>query len=319
MIDILIPTFNRCDSLKHNLLVLDELLRNENLNEQFQVLVSNNCSTDDTKNMLNDIGSSLCFRLVVHTQTKNIGLEPNAVFLLANSISDYVMYLGDDDYLPPGYLSYAYSLIQKDHDFGVLIPGFTTVDGDGNRRVSRKPLSIDITRPAGFGSVLKLSTYGHQLSGLVLRRKGLLDAYVENPELRNIYPFIFFVAKNNFEFNSVYAPRFQVLVSVSNSKNWRYDEMGLLCEVLKNYNILFQDSVIKQIVSSCVFIFRQGWRLRISLRPSSYGLTLRALQAFLKSNVPSTQLKIAVVAGLPILYFKQLFDTIKGRLIQSSS
>jgi abequosyltransferase len=314
MIDILIPTFNRCTSLKKNLLVLNELLKNENLNEQFQVLVSNNCSSDNTESMLNDIGSHLCFRLIVYTQTKNIGLEPNAVFLLANSTSDYVIYLGDDDYLPEGYLTRIYQLVKEDPNLGVVIPGFTTVDVDGNTRIGRKKLETDVVCGRGFLSVLKFSTYGHQLSGLALRRHELLKTYVENPELRNIYPFIYFVAKNNFEFKTVYAPRFQVLVSVSNTKDWLYDEMGLLCEVLKNYNILFKDSLAKQIVSSCVFVFRQSWRLRISMRPSSYGLTLKALRAFLESKVPSTLLKITVVAGLPILYLKQLVDSITRRL-----
>lgn len=308
MIDILIPTFNRSESLAKNLTLLNDLLIKERLIDCFRILVSNNCSTDETDKMLEEFSLNLICKLVVYNQSTNIGLERNSIFLLQKSESKFVIYLGDDDYLPEGYLTELYFHVNTEPALGVVIPGFTSVDADGNKRVCRKILKGNLKLNAGFLSVLRLSSYGHQLSGLLLRRDGLLESYTSNELFRNIYPFIFFVARNNEKFVSIFASRFQVLVSISNSKDWRYDEIGLLGEIIKNYKILYPSSVLKQTLASFCLIARQRWRLRISVRPTLYLPALKAIKHFTINPVPPILLKILIVLFLPVLYLVELFS-----------
>lgn len=313
-IDILIPTFNRAPFLAKNLELLQEQIQNSNLEKRYRILVSNNCSTDETSEAIKKFESTAQVELVVYEQKENIGLERNAVFLLQNATADFVLYLGDDDYLPEGYLTSLIKRVDSDEHLGVVIPGFTTVDVDGNKRIARKILKNDIEAKPGFSSVLRLSAYGHQLSGLLLRRDGLFERYTADDGFRNIYPFIYFVAYNNQYFSSIYSSRYQVLVSISNSKDWRYDEIGLLGEIIKNYKILYPTNTIKQTLAALTFIVKQRWRLRVSIRPSSYSKTLNAVKHFLHSPIPSAQLKLGLIIAIPVLYLVELMAVVKRRI-----
>lgn len=313
-IDILIPTYNRAPFLANNLDLLQQQIITSNLDKRYQILVSNNCSTDETSAVIENFKIKSRVDIKIFEQTENIGLERNAIFLLKSSTANFVLYLGDDDYLPDGYLENLIEKVDRDEQLGVVIPGITTVDADGNRSVFREVSSKDIEMRPSFIAVIQLSSYGHQLSGLLLRREGLYERYTANENLRNIYPFIYFVAYNNQYFSSCYTPRHQVLVSISNSKDWRYDEIGLLGEIIKNYQILYSSSQIKQTASALVFIVKQRWRLRINLWPSSYSKSINALKHFVGSPVPSSLLKFCVIFSIPFLYFAEFYAFVKRRL-----
>jgi len=73
MIDILIPTYNRCTDLVKNLTVLSERVEKEKLHGNFRVLVSDNHSTDGTLRALDDKCQEVPFDLIVYSQKKMSG------------------------------------------------------------------------------------------------------------------------------------------------------------------------------------------------------------------------------------------------------
>lgn len=298
MIDILIPTFNREPFLIKNIIILNEQAKSCSINKNFRILVSNNCSTDNTKNALSQIKEKIEIELIIFEQEKNIGLEKNAIFLLEKSNAPFILYLGDDDYLPIGYLSYIVEQISLDKNLSVIIPGFSNLYSDGSITPSRSA-NFEIKKfTPSLNSAMQLSNFGHQLSGLVLKRDGLLDKYIENEKLRNIYPFIFFVAFNNLRNNSYYVPKYQVLVSQGNSKDWRYDESGLLTEILKNYKIAFPNSPIKRLLLGLAFTKQQSWRLQIGIRPNNIKKSILAYFHLCKTD----SVDLAYKSTLPFLY-----------------
>jgi len=264
MIDILIPTFNRAPFLKKNLNILIKQIQDSQLADKISISISDNCSEDETINKVKkiiDIHPNIQINL--YKQKKNIGLEKNAIFLLEKSTAKYIMYLGDDDYLPEGYLKYLINKIHNTENIACIIPGFSALYADGTvKPIRNADFDEKIYKPS-FNTVIQISQYGHQLSGILLKREGLFENYIANEQLRNIYPFIFFVSYNCLQGISVYAPKYQILVSQNNSKDWSYDDSGLLTEIFKNYKILYPDSYLKRNIMNFVFMNQQSWRLRI--------------------------------------------------------
>lgn len=263
MIDILIPSYNRCFDITKNIDLLSERIKEERLQGKFRVLVSDNNSSDGTLNALKAKIDSTPFELLLGSQYENVGLEKNAIALLERATADFIMYIGDDDFLPKGYLRYVVDQVEKDPEIAAVIPGITALHSDGTMTPARDAEFELRKYQKGFSTVLKVSLFGHQLSGILLRREGLNDNYTRQPELRNIYPFVYFLGFNNLRGTTYYAPKFKVLVSVSNSKDWGYDAAGLLTEFLRNYRILFPCSPLKRSLCSLALMHQQSWRLQI--------------------------------------------------------
>lgn len=263
MIDILIPTFNRAPFLKKNLNLLIEQIHDSQLDDKISILISDNFSEDETISIVTNIIENTNINIKLYRQTENIGLEKNAIFLLKKSSNDFIMYLGDDDYLPKGYLTYIFDKINNIDNLSCIIPGISGLYSNEIVRPSRNADFDEKRYEPSFKTVKQISFYGHQLSGVLLKRKGLYENYTADEKLRNIYLFIFFVAYNNLQGISIYAPKYQILVSQSNSKDWNYDNSGLLTEIFKNYKILFQNNSLKRNIMNFYIMNQQSWRLRI--------------------------------------------------------
>ena len=143
--------------------------------------------------------------------------------------------VGDDDYLPEGYLAFCLDTLAGRAGLGCIIPGLGTLYKDGTFTPARlEEFQVRFYEP-GFETMRQLGHFGHQMSGLVLRREGLLERYLAMPALRNIYLFVFFVLQRCLDSGVCYCPFLKVKVNVENPKYWSYDELGLLNEVFKSY------------------------------------------------------------------------------------
>lgn len=269
-IPILIPTFNRAKDLAENLRQLVAQLAEHGLTHRFELWISDNASTDDTQATVahfaaHDKPAELV--LNYHRQPENIGLEPNLFDILrraSDAGAEYVLYLGDDDYLPPGYLPFVLETLERYPTLGVLFPGMMTVDGNGREHLARRENFTERYCPPGFDAVLALSHLGHQLSGVVLRVEGLVQAYLRKPEARNMYLIISYAADRLLEFGGLYVPGRIVRVSVGNAKAWSYDKAGYLPEVAKAYMIVDDRLRGDQLTTLMVyFTGRQTWRFGI--------------------------------------------------------
>lgn len=236
-LDILIPTYNRCDFLKKNLNVLSEIISKNNLAGVVKVLVSNNNSDDDTCDVINYVGSD---HIVSYNQKKNIGLEENVLFLIGESTADYIMYLGDDDYVSSGYLLNAVNCLMQDRSIKLIVPSFYPVNFSGD--IIGKGRDVDVGEKiyeAGFESALYFSWRAHQMSGLCFFRDGLIENYREKM-VCNLYPFIFFAAVSAFSGKSIHMTNYPLSVTqvTNENKDWSYGGDGLLDDVFNNFNSL---------------------------------------------------------------------------------
>lgn len=113
LVTIAIPTFNRASWLKD--CVLSALVQSCS---RFEVLVSDNASTDETQDVLKQFSDP---RLRVVKQKSNIGLLPNWNACLAEAKGDYIVFLSDDDRIAPFLLERCMALVRLEPKIVVAI------------------------------------------------------------------------------------------------------------------------------------------------------------------------------------------------------
>lgn len=113
LVTIAIPTWNRASLLK-------ECIRCAlaQTYQHFEVLVSNNASSDDTREMLNEITDK---RLRVIEQETNIGLLPNWNACVAAARGAYIVVVSDDDRIAPSMLTRCISLIREKPEIPIVV------------------------------------------------------------------------------------------------------------------------------------------------------------------------------------------------------
>ncbi len=313
MIEVLIPTFNRASDIEKNLKLLVEQINDYKLKDNISISISDNFSEDETVKIIQNIINTSDIKICLYRQKENIGLEKNALFLLEQSANKFVMYLGDDDYIPDGYLKYLFKKTEEINDLSCVIPGFSALYADGTIKPSRNACFEEEVFEPSFNTVMKISQFGHQLSGLLLKREMVFEKYTENESLRNIYLFIFFVTFNILRGTSIYAPKYQVLVSQGNSKDWNYDDSGLLTEIFKNYKIAFKNSYIKRNIMNFVFMNQQSWRLRVGENVKN---TYESFIHLEKNEYINLLTKILLPFQYSYLYLRMVLSKIKRMLIK---
>ncbi len=112
-VTIAIPTFNRAALLRDCLIsALGQAYQN------FEVLVSDNASTDETPELLKEFSDP---RLRVIRQKTNIGLIRNFNACLAEARGDYVVFVPDDDRIRPWMLERCIALIKHEPQLSAVI------------------------------------------------------------------------------------------------------------------------------------------------------------------------------------------------------
>jgi len=113
LVTIAIPTFNRSSLLKDCILsVLSQTYPN------YEIIVSDNASTDDTQKVLQQFRGR---KVRVVRQKKNIGLLPNWNACLAEAKGEYFLLVSDDDTISPWLLESSVDLVRRDRQIPIVI------------------------------------------------------------------------------------------------------------------------------------------------------------------------------------------------------
>jgi glycosyltransferase involved in cell wall biosynthesis len=127
LITIAIPTFNRASLLKNCIRsALSQTYR------RFEILVSDNASTDDTAEVLRQFCDQ---RLRVIRQKTNMGLLPNWNACLAEARGEYIVFVSDDDRIAPWMLQHCVALIEQGSQVPVILT-LTDIQISGSERLT---------------------------------------------------------------------------------------------------------------------------------------------------------------------------------------
>lgn len=130
-ISILIPTYNRSFYLSRLLNFIYDELNRLNLYSSFEIIVSNNASTDETKKIVNESKLNK-FNFKAYHQNQNIGFDKNVEFLYSKASSDYVWFFADDDIIFENTLLKVSNVINTHHP-SVLLYSFQQPIGSLNK------------------------------------------------------------------------------------------------------------------------------------------------------------------------------------------
>lgn len=234
ILTIAIPTYNRIDFLQENLKRLERIIVELGVEEQIGILVSDNASTDGTRELLEN-NPHFEVRVAYHRNEKNIGPIKNTANLFGVVQTKYLMLLGDDDYISKEYLKRVLECLRE--DAGCIIPSYVNIDLEGNKNGRGRDLGIpsSVYEP-GFENCLENAWRGHQLSGLVLRTEGIIDE-IQKKEIYNYYLQIYAVAYCCLHGRTYHITEYPILVTrpPQNKKAWGYGEDGLIGEVFSNF------------------------------------------------------------------------------------
>jgi abequosyltransferase len=307
---ILIPTYNRENYLKENLLILKDQLTKHDLTKDFGIIVSDNASEDGTWSMLKEFQEkwSPGIQIEILRNETNVGLEQNSVNLLKAASSEFIIWLGDDDYFTEDYLKFIDEKL-KNGKPGWIVPGILGITQDGNKVDPRPADFHDKEFKPGFETMKELSHLGHQLSGLVLKREHLLETYLSEPNWRNPYLYLHFLAACQYRYPGIYVPGIKNLITIHNTRYWSYNEIQLLDEVFKCY-YYFLVSLGQARVNSLIlrFVVMHSYRIDFT---KGFGNVLRQWRLIVKKAPEAKNIKFPLLLLLTKEYASRILKNKK--------
>lgn len=174
-LEICIPTYNRRKQLERLLTILENEIGATSIDTTIRITVSDNCSPDDTQMMLQS--HSFRDKLVVRTNSENIGALRNIWGLYETVRATYVWLLSDDDILKPGSLQKILDTLVR-YNPTVLTFEFEQPPGAAPKRHGEK---IGIEELVDLSEAIPHVLVLGKLTKQVINARQLQDA------LRNVY------------------------------------------------------------------------------------------------------------------------------------
>ncbi len=122
-VSVLIPTYNRAGLLKQ---AIDSVLAQTF--GDFEVVISDNASTDDTPELVTSYSDR---RIVYFRNSRNIGWHGNMNRCLMSARGSYLTFLPDDDLMMPENLERKVDILRRYPRVGLVHSRFHMVDGEG--------------------------------------------------------------------------------------------------------------------------------------------------------------------------------------------
>lgn len=279
-LSILIPTFNRCTFLRRNCSQLIDVILCNQLQDQVQLVISNNQSNDDTFAYLEELKQQdhAGVDITVFHQETNIGSVNNVLYLIHNSTSDTVLFLGDDDFLDVDFLPEVIRQLNSNDQLSCIVPSNKGVTEDGELIGFGRDLHLPTKLyDAGFDSCLENAWRGHQLSGLVFKRVAV-SAAIKQYNINNLYLFIFIVGFSAYQGQLLHLTDYPVSITrpSQSKKAWGYGEDGLISEIFDNFKRLPGLSWSQRTRLELKILDEQYWRYMMYVK-KGFPIFLKAL------------------------------------------
>ena len=134
LLTIAIPTFNRAKLLDKQLAWLAEAIKG--FEADCEILVSDNCSTDNTQDVVKKWQSTLSHITFNYNKNpENIGVLKNITYCLNAATTQYVWTIGDDDPIQEKAVTYVLTKIKEHQNLSLLFLNYS-----GRNKVTGEPV-----------------------------------------------------------------------------------------------------------------------------------------------------------------------------------
>lgn len=142
-----IPTYNRAKYLKKNLDILTAQIKELHKENDVEINISDNASTDDTKSIVETFISAYPeIHISYHCNEKNLGPDGNFIAAMHLAKGEYSLLWGDDDFLKDGGLARIFELVEygEKNNIQIMLSSTSIYDKDGNYKCEKPFLREDI-------------------------------------------------------------------------------------------------------------------------------------------------------------------------------
>ena len=134
LLTIAIPTFNRAKLLDKQLAWLAEAIKG--FEADCEILVSDNCSTDNTQDVVKKWQSTLSrITFNYNKNPENIGVLKNVAYCLNAATTQYVWTIGDDDPIQKRAVTYVLTKIKENQNLSLLFLNYS-----GRNKITGEPV-----------------------------------------------------------------------------------------------------------------------------------------------------------------------------------
>lgn len=136
-----IPTYNRAKYLKQNLDILTTQIKELHKEEEVEINISDNASTDETQQVSKAcIAANPQLHISYHRNEKNLGPDGNFIAAMHLAKGEYSLLWGDDDFLKEGGLARIFELADfgDSNDVQIMLSSTSIYDKDG-KYMNEKP------------------------------------------------------------------------------------------------------------------------------------------------------------------------------------
>lgn len=157
ILSIGIPAYNRVSHLKRLIgYYCSEI--DESLSDIVEVIVSNDCSPDSTKDYLDSINPIPKWLIIRHNPI-NLGSHGNMKQIINVARGDYIWLPGDDDYLKRGLISKIINIISDNSDLSCIFLsklGFNEKTYEVDKYMKRHKVKKDLSYSVPYSSIISL-------------------------------------------------------------------------------------------------------------------------------------------------------------------
>jgi len=139
------PTYNRLSHIQRQTIYFINELKNVD-NSLVEVIISNNASSDGTKEYLEDFEGRYSW-LSINNNKENLGAYGNMILLLNMARGKYVWIPGDDDYLKIGLVSTVLSILNDKEPSYIYLSRRTLNEKSKHIQLEDKRHNIEYDRP----------------------------------------------------------------------------------------------------------------------------------------------------------------------------
>lgn len=158
-----IPTYNRAKYLKKNLDILTAQIKELHKENDVEINISDNASTDDTKSIVETFISAYPeIHISYHCNAKNLGPDGNFITAMHLAKGDYSLLWGDDDFLKDGGLARIFELVVygEKNNIQLMLSSTSIYDKDGNYKCEKPFLCEDIEDlTVDFSDITQIRAY----------------------------------------------------------------------------------------------------------------------------------------------------------------
>ncbi|MEH2405267.1 glycosyltransferase family 2 protein [Nostoc sp.] len=134
LLTIAIPTYNRAELLNKQLVWLAQAIKA--FEDECEILVSDNCSTDNTQEVIQKWQltlSNITFKS--NKNSKNLGVVKNIMYCLNSTTTKYVWTIGDDDPIQDKAIAYVINKLRQHENLSLLFLNFS-----GRNQITGEPV-----------------------------------------------------------------------------------------------------------------------------------------------------------------------------------